>query len=203
MTERYNNYNINGVNPTTLKGISETVGNLFITGGSLKATFNSNTIGSCLYTTGGNVGINVIPGYQFQVGGTIRASNCMVQPNLPSFRMYLNGSYTNFIYGYAIYNNGFVAGTYYVRIPYAGFYLIQLQMTNNSGYTGAWAAVCVNTTSAATGNLVVQPQLYCQETTCAVYQLNAGDYLYPYVQGGTLYGDGNSSFGVTLLSRSN
>jgi hypothetical protein len=42
-----------------------TTTNIIITSGSLNATFNSNTLGN-IYTTGGNVGINVIPNAPLQ-----------------------------------------------------------------------------------------------------------------------------------------
>lgn len=48
-----------------------------ITGGSLIATFNSNTIGS-IYTTGGNVGINTTaPSFNLDVIGTARISTSL------------------------------------------------------------------------------------------------------------------------------
>ncbi len=50
---------------------SITTPSIFISSGSLNATFNSNTIGS-IFTTGGNVGINnTNPGYTLDISGTL------------------------------------------------------------------------------------------------------------------------------------
>lgn len=203
MTERYNS-NISGINPTTLTGISTTLGNLLITSGSLNATFNSNTLGN-LYTTGGNVGINnTAPSCTLDVsGGSIKTSNYLLQPNVPSFRVYFNGNYTSLITnGTVVYNTGnyYSTSTGRFTAPVSGFYLIRLEV--GSSNQGAWAAICKNSTTFTYGNLIVQPMNGTQQTGTAVYHLAVNDYICASVQGGgTLYGDTNSGFGAFLLAR--
>lgn len=61
-----------------------TTTSLVITGGSLKALFNANTVGS-IFTTGGNVGINQTnPSAALDVTGGIRASSNVVFSNTQS-----------------------------------------------------------------------------------------------------------------------
>ena len=195
MTERYN-CNINATS------LSSTLGNLIITSGSLKATFNNNTIGN-LYTTGGNVGIaNVTPAYALDVTGNIKTSNYVLQPNIPSFRVYFNGNYTSLITnGTVLYNNGSYYSTSNGRFtaPVSGYYVIRLQLTC-PGSAGPWAAVCINSSTFTNGNAIIQPLNSCQQTLTNVYYLNANDYICAAVQSGTLSGDGNSGFGAALLA---
>lgn len=61
------------INPTANLDVS---GGLRITSGNLSSTFNSNTIGGILITTGGNIGINTSsPNYRLDVRGTIRINH--------------------------------------------------------------------------------------------------------------------------------
>ena len=65
--------NVTGITSENVLITSSTVTNLLITN-SLKATFNSNTVGS-IFTTGGNVGINTTtPGYLLDINGNLRVN---------------------------------------------------------------------------------------------------------------------------------
>jgi hypothetical protein len=63
---------------TNLRTTTLTSGAMVITGGSLNATFNSNTVGS-IFTTGGNVGVGTVtPSAKLSVNGNINATGEIV-----------------------------------------------------------------------------------------------------------------------------
>ena len=202
MTERLN-YNINGINPTTSVTISETVGNMLITGGSLKATFNCNTIGN-LYTTGGNIGINTTsPGYLLDVSGSIKTSSYLLQPNVPSFKVYGNASSNTYSSGTTItnviitWNNG----SYYnntngrFTAPVSGYYHIWMMGNGNSG----WASIQKNG-AQFTGQMILQVNTSIHDSDSDVYYLNANDYITYTVNAGTIGFDTNDSWGAILIA---
>jgi hypothetical protein len=66
--------NVTGITSGTALITSSTITNLLVTN-SLKAIFNSNTVGS-IFTTGGNVGINTTtPGYLLDINGNLRVNS--------------------------------------------------------------------------------------------------------------------------------
>jgi len=202
MTERYNS-NINGINPISLKGISETVGSMLITGGSLNSTFNSNTIGN-LYTTGGNVGVNTVsPAYPLDVNGIIRSSGSVVKAT-PAFRVIANGSYS-FSAGYYLnsmsvqYDTtgspGYQNGSGLLYAPVAGFYLVTLICY---AYSVSYANITVNG-YFLTGYFIQPNTTGTQCGYTAVVKLNQNDRLGIYVRYGTFYFNQSSSWGAILL----
>ena len=203
MTERYNNGNVNGINPTTLTSVSSSLGNLIITGGSLKATFNCNTIGS-LFTTGGNVGINTsTPAYPLDINGIAKTSGYILKSNIPAFRIYGNTAGTSFASGNYVrnlivdYNNGnyYTNSTGVFTAPVTGMYLTYVIFAGS----GSHGFFRVN--SSNLNGTIIQPNLSgTHSSNSNVIPLTAGNTLSLYCNAGTFTFSQYDSWGAILLS---
>ncbi len=87
------NLNVNtGASITNILNTTICTGTVIVTSGSIRASFNSHTLGN-IFTTGGNVGIGTTsPGSRLEVNGTIKSGDITVGNINFTGSLYQNGS---------------------------------------------------------------------------------------------------------------
>ena len=150
-----NNLYVNGalvvtnISTVNLIDTNMTVSSLLVTGGSLNATSNANTLGN-LFTTNGNIGIsNTAPSNTLDVNGTARFSTSVTTGGLYApLSTITNQVHTNVSTGVLIASTGISAGS----ISSASIYT-SLSTITNQVHTNVSTATLIATTGISSGSI--------------------------------------------------